>query len=306
VSSRRVIGVDKRSIVGKLAPVKGHKAVKKRLTLKIGKDRIIKNLGVLGRKILIGMPTLGAIRIETSMSRQGQIIPINWQSGSITAPHQPPSVISEGYHTADAQNTIVERAVLDKYQYLLLTEDDVMMPLDTFMRFNQHMIDETAPIISGLYFSKGEPTWPLVFRGRGNGAYTNFNIGDKVWCDGVPTGLLLIHGSILQYMWENSPEYKLPDGRKCRQVFKFPREAWYDPELDRFFSTGGTSDIFFCDRIIKEKVFAKTGWPKFAKMKYPFLCDTAIYAAQIDIHGKYYPHGCEKILMPHRKKGNES
>jgi len=62
------------------------------------------------------------------------------------------------------------------------------------------------------------------------------------------------------------------------------------------------SDIFFCDRIIKEKVFAKTGWPKFAKMKYPFLCDTSIYAQQVDLQGKYYPAGCTQILEPRREK----
>lgn len=294
--------VGKHLTVGAPLSRNGHKDIKKRLTIKVGQDRIIKNLGRLNRKILLGMPTLGVIRIETAMARQGQVIPINWQSGSITATHQPPSVISEGYHVADAQNTIVERAVLDGYEYLLLTEDDVVMPLDTFMRFNQHMMDQTAPIVSGLYFSKGEPTWPLVFRGRGNGAYTNFNIGDRVWCDGFTTGLLLIHGSILQYMWHNSLEYKLPDGRKCREVFKTPRDAWYDPEVDRFFSTGGTSDLYFADRIIKEHILAKTGWEKFAKMKFPFLCDTSISAQQINLAGQYFPAGCTEILVPHREK----
>lgn len=290
---------------GQHAPTNGHKKQTGRATMKLGKDRILRNLGVLNRKILIGVPTLGIIRIEWDVHRRGQIIPINSQFGEITAPHQPSSVISEGYHVADAQNTIVERAVLDGYQWLLLYEDDVLPPFDTFMRFNQHMMDQTAPIISGLYFSKGEPTWPLVFRGRGNGSYLNFNIGDRVWCDGVPTGLLLIHGSILQHMWRTSEEYRLPDGRKCREVFKTPRSSWFDPEQDRYFATGGTSDLYFCDRIVKEKVFAKTGWPKFAKKKYPFLCDTSISAQQIDLQGKYYPAGCANILMPKRKTSDD-
>lgn len=279
----------------------GHAEIKRRAVLKLGSDRITKNLGKLNRRILLGIPTLGVIRIEWDVHRRGQIIPINFQVGEITAPHMPESIIAEGYHTADAQNVIAERAVLDGYEWLLLWEDDVLPPFDMLMKFNQHMIDQTAPIVSGLYFSKGEPTWPLVFRGRGNGSYLNFNIGDRVWCDGVPTGLLLIHGSILQFMWQNSDEYKLPDGRKCRQVFQFPRRSWYDPEVDRFFATGGTSDLYFCDRLIKENVFAKTGWPKFSKKRFPFLCDTAISAQQIDLQGKYYPAGCTRILVPKRK-----
>jgi hypothetical protein len=219
---------------------RGHVEPKKRVTLKLGKDRIVRNLGKLNRRILIGTPTLGVIRMEWDSHRRGQIIPINFQIGEIQANHQPDSVIAEGYHTADAQNVIVERAVLDRYEWLLLLEDDVLMPFDTLLKFNQHMIDQTAPIVSGLYFSKSEPSWPLVFRGRGNGAYLGFNTGDRVWCDGVPTGLLLLHGSILQYMWHASSEYKLPDGRKCRRVFEFHRESFYDPEEDRYFAKMGT------------------------------------------------------------------
>lgn len=279
-----------------------HRELRKRATLKLGRDVIVRNLGKLNRKILIGVPTLGVIRIEYDVHRRGQIIPINFQVGEITATHQPPSVISEGYHTADAQNTIVERAVLDQYEWLLLWEDDVLPPFDALMQFNQHIVDQTAPIVSGLYFSKGEPTWPLVFRGRGNGSYLNWELGDRVWCDGVPTGLLLIHGTILQYMWANSEEYKLPDGRKCRRVFQFPRESWFDPEADRYFAAMGTSDLHFCDRLMREKVFQKTGWKKFGSMKYPFLCDTKIFAQQIDLQGKYYPGGCTRILAPKREK----
>jgi len=281
----------------------GDRELRKRVTLKLGKDTIVRNLGKLNRRILVGIPTLGLIRIEWDVHRRGQIIPINFQIGEMTATHQPPSVIGEGYHTADAQNTIVERAILDRYEWLLLYEDDVLPPFDALMCFNQHILDQTAPIVSGLYFSKGEPTWPLVFRGRGNGSYLNFKMGDRVWADGVPTGLLLIHCSILHHMWETAEEYKLPDGRRCRRVFRFPRENWFDPEQDRYFATHGTSDLDFCDRIMKERVFATTGWKKFADMKYPFLCDTSIFAQQIDHQGKYYPAGCTKILLPKKTKG---
>lgn len=279
-------------------PPKGHKELRGRDTLKLGKDTIIRNRGKVTRKILIGVPTLGVIRIEWDVQRRGQIVPINWQSGEITASHQPPSVISEGYHVSDAQNLIIERAILDGYEWMLLWEDDVLPPFDALVRLNAHMEALTAPIVSGLYFSKGEPTWPLVFRGRGNGAWLDWKLGDQIWCDGVPTGFLMIHGSICKYMWEHSEEYRVPDGRKCRRVFQFPRKSWFDPEQDRFFSHMGTSDLYFCDRIIKEKVFAKTGWGKFAKMKYPFLVDTKIFAQQIDLQGKYYPGGCTEILPP--------
>lgn len=259
---------------------------------------IVQNKGVLTRKIMVGVPTLGVIRIEWDVHRRGQTIPINWQSGEVTATHSPESVISLGYSIADAQNVIVERAYLDKYEWLLLWEDDVLPPFNALIQLSKHMEHKTAPIVSGLYYSKGNPSWPLLFRGRGNGSFRDFKMGDRVWCDGVPTGFFLCHMSIMNYLWENSREYNLPDGRKIREVFKFPRDSWYDPVQDRYFAQMGTSDLFLCDRIIKEKIFEKTGWEKFQQMKYPYLVDTKIFCQQIDLNGVYYPAQAQEILLP--------
>jgi hypothetical protein len=269
-----------------------------RKVTKLPGTTIVQNKGVHHRRVLIGVPTLGIIRIEWDVHRRGQAIPINWQSGEVTASHQPKSVVSLGYSVADAQNVIVERAFLDKYEWLLLWEDDVLPPFNALLMLDKHMNNQTAPIISGLYYSKGNPSWPLVFRGRGNGAFRDFKMGDRVWCDGVPTGFFLCHMSIINYLWAHSPEYKLPDGRKVREIFKFPRESWYDPEQDRYFAQMGTSDLFLCDRIIKEKILEKTGWKKFGNLQYPFLIDTKIFCQQIDLNGIYYPAQAEEILLP--------
>ncbi|HSE47505.1 MAG TPA: hypothetical protein VLA89_19585 [Gemmatimonadales bacterium] len=279
---------------------------------KIGKTTIIKNLGPHMKRLMIGVPTLGVVRIEWDVHRRGQIIPINWQSGEVTANHLPDTV-GMGYHTADAQNLCLERAVLDKYEWCLLWEDDVLAPFDSMLRLAVHMEKMRTPLISGLYFSKSEPTWPLIFRGRGSGAFLDFEVGERrdprtkkllydglVWADGVPTGFLAIHRSIFEWVWKNSPDYQLPDGRKIKQAFKFPRESWFDPEQDRYFAQMGTSDLAFCDRLIKENVFAKTGWASLAKKKYPFLVDTNLYAQQIDLQGKLYPNNCNEILAPKR------
>jgi hypothetical protein len=263
-------------------------------------DTLVYNQGVRVHKVMIGHPTLGQVRIEWDVHRRGQVIPINFQNGEITASHAPPSVQAVGYGVADAQNVICERTVLDKYEWLLLWEDDVLPPFDALQRMNSHMVSGVTPLISGLYFSKGTPSWPLVFRGRGNGAFLDWQMGDQVWCDGVPTGFLMIHGSIISHMWHHSPEYKLPDGRKVRQVFEFPRKAWYDPETERYFSTMGTSDLYFCDRLRKENVLAKCGWGDLAKRPYPFLVDTRIFSQQITLDGIQYPAMAQEVLWPQR------
>lgn len=281
-----------------------------RQTDQLGTTTIIRRTGgPLQRRIMIGVATLGVIRIEWDVHRRGQVIPINWQCGEVTANHLPDTV-GMGYHTADAQNLCLERAYLDNYEWLLLWEDDVLAPFDSMLRLAVHMEKVRAPMISGLYFSKSEPTWPLIFRGRGNGAFLDFKLGETkdakgkvtydglVWADGVPTGFLLIHRSIFRYMWEHSPDYQLPDGRKIKRTFKFPRESWFDPEQDRYFAQMGTSDLDFCDRIMREGVLAKTGWKDLAKKPYPFLVDTNLYAQQIDLNGKLYPNNCTEILPP--------
>ncbi len=179
----------------------------------------------------------------------------------------------------------------NNFEWLLLWEDDVLPPFDAMICLDRYTHSKEFPVVSGLYFSKGVPSWPLIFRGRGNGAYLNFKIGEKVWCDGVPTGFLLVHMSVIRWLWDNSPEVQMPDGTSVRQVFKFPRDAWFDPEQDRYFSRMGTSDLYFCFRVMKERIFEKCGWSKHAKKhgKWPFLVDTKIFCRQIDLNGRVYP-----------------
>ena len=263
-----------------------------------GRETFVKNTGTLRRRILLGIPTLGVIRYEFLTHRQHAAIPINWAAGEVVASHLPESIVSMNYTTPDAQNVIVERLILDKFDWLLFIEDDTLIPPQAFLTIATHMDRGDIPIISGLYYSKGEPSWPLVFRGRGNGCFRNFKQGDWVWADGVPMGFCLIHSSILEWFWKNSPEYTLPDGHKLRRVFEFPRKSWYDPEQDRYFSLMGTSDLALCDRIIKENVLAKTGWAAVAKRRYPFLVDTSIFCGHITLQGEIYPQHAREILMP--------
>lgn len=267
----------------------------KRTVLRVGDTQVIKNDGMLRRRLLVGIPTLGVVRIEWDLARRSLVVPINWSSGELISSHLPESVVAQGYTTADAQNVILERFILDDFEWLILYEDDVLPPSDTFIKLEQYMTKGDVPIVSGLYYSKGNPSWPLVFRGRGNGCFTKFKRGDKVWVDGVPTGLILFHRSILEWFWKNTPKYTLPDGRKIPQVFKFPRESWYDPEQDRYFAHMGTSDLWLCDRILKEGVMGKAGWPKLAKSRYPFLMDTSIFCRHIDINGNVYPDHAEVV-----------
>jgi hypothetical protein len=243
----------------------------------------------LRNRILIGTPTLGNVRIEWAIARFGQVIPPNWSAASTAVPI--PQQFAVGYLVADAQNIIVNTAVTQDYEWVLLNEDDTLLPPDATLRFNEYMKKGDIPIISGLYYQKANPTEPLIYRGRGNSCFDRFKAGDLVWADALPTGCLLINCSILKLMWKESPEYKTGIGPVVRKVFETPARVWTDPESGNPTSACGTSDIFFFDRILKEKVLQRSGWTEISKKKYPFLCDTNIFCRHISSNGITYPLG---------------
>jgi hypothetical protein len=249
--------------------------------LKNESDKPIRN------RIYIATPTLGIIRAEWAQARWGAATPCNWcNTGSFYGYVQS---FPMGYLVADAQNVAVEDAIRNNAEWFFLLEDDVVVPVDIFLKLNDYMRKATIPIVSGLYYTKGNYSEPLVYRGRGNSFYGKWKLGDKVWCDGVPTGCLLIHMSILKLMASESPEYMTAFGRQVHKVFETPAKSWTDPETKQDMMACGTSDIYWCDRVINEKVLDRSGWGKVAKREFPFLVDTKIKCGHIDLStGKVY------------------
>ena len=247
------------------------------------------NPGYINR-VLIGTATTGLVRIEWVGARYTASLPVNWSQVELT--QKIPSYMPLRYQVAEAQNLIVKHAIEHDFQWLLLLEHDVVIPPDTLLRFNEYITQAEVPIVSGLYYTRSFPAQPLVFRGRGNGVYLDWDLGDKVWCDGVPTGLLLVHVGILKEMWNDSSEY-LVNNIITRRVFNTPREIWQDPETGYTSTLGGTSDLAWCTRLIEGDYIRKAGWNDFMdgleEEIYPLLMVTGIYAAHIDVNGVRYP-----------------
>lgn len=239
-------------------------------------------------RLTIGTPTMGLVRIEWCQARFGQVIPCNWSQVQALAYMN--SFIPLRYQVDDAQNMIVRQVVNSDSEWCLLVEDDVCLPPDAFIRFNEYMRKADIPVVSALYYTKSQPSEPLVYRGRGNSFYGDWKPGDLVWCDGVPTGALLIHASILRKMWDESPEYMVGN-QVTRKVFETPAKMWFDPQSGQFQTLVGTSDLYWCDRVMSGDYLKKAGWGKFAEehMPNPFLVDTAIFARHIDQTGVSFP-----------------
>lgn len=243
------------------------------------------NPGYINR-LLVATPSTGQIRMEWAAARYGQIIPTNWSMVQMIQWMN--SFVPTRYSVADAQNLIVKAVVEQDFEWLLLIEHDTIPPPDAFIRFNQYIRDAKVPIVSGLYYSRSRPSEPLVFRGRGTSFYDKWKMGDKVWVDGVPTGMLLVHGGILRAMWKESPEYMV-NGQMTRRIFRAPTDMWIDEETGTFNTVTGTSDLDWCTRIMKEGFFKKAGWDNYQKKEFPFLVDTNIFCKHIDLTGETYP-----------------
>lgn len=237
-------------------------------------------------RLLCATPTTGLVRIEWVQARYGQIIPVNWSM--VTLQQFINSYIPLRYQVADAQNLIVREAINKDFEWLLFIEHDVCLPPDGFIKLNAHIRAADTPVVSGLYFSRSRPSEPLVFRGRGTSFYDDWEMGDRVWADGVPTGCLLIHTAILRAMWDESPEY-LVGNQLTRRVFETPRNLWFDPATEQFNTTCGTSDLGWCTRVMEGGYFKKSGWDSYQGKEFPFLVDTSIFCRHIDVSGVQYP-----------------
>lgn len=237
-------------------------------------------------RLCIGTATLGTIRMEWHQSRIGQIIPVNWSM--VTINQWMGGYVPMGFLVADAQNLIVKNAVEMGFEWLLLYEDDVLPPPNAFLILSEYMAKGDVPVVSGLYSIKARPSDWLIFRGRGNGSYRDWEMGDLVWADGVPTGFVLIHMSIINAMWPDCEEYEV-SGQRVRRVFDFPRERWQDPETNYLRTVMGTSDLDWCTRVKEGGYLARAGWEKYQEMEFPYLVDTNIYCRHISPSGEIFP-----------------
>jgi hypothetical protein len=237
-------------------------------------------------RLLIGTATTGLVRIEWVAARYGQIIPPNW--GMVAMCQYMDSYIPLRYQVDDAQNLIVKQMIEGDFEWLLLIEHDVILPPDAFIRINKYIRDATIPVVSGLYYTRSRPSEPVLYRGRGTSYYDKWEMGDKVWVDGIPTGIVLIHGGLLRTMWDESEEYQLYN-TTTRRVFETPHKAWFDPESQEFMTAVGTSDLEWCSRVIKGEYMRKAGWTDYADREYPFLVDTNIFCKHINPNGEQFP-----------------
>jgi len=239
-------------------------------------------------RLLVATPTTGLVRMEWVTARYNQVIPTNWSKTDMTQYMN--SYIPLRYTVHDAQNLAAQEAIEKGFEWVLFIEHDTIPPANAFLQFTNYMDKGDIPVVSGLYFTRSVPPEPMVYRGRGTHYFRDWKLGDKVWVDGTPTGMLLIHSRLLKEMYEDSPSYNVPHtGQLARRIFDTPAQTWFNEATGAQETLVGTSDLNWCTRVIEGDYLTKAGWPKIAKKKYPFLIDTNIYCRHIDPDGTQFP-----------------
>jgi hypothetical protein len=263
------------------------------------RSSILKNAMPHKNRLCIGIPLTGVVRAEWMLARYGQIIPTNWSQ--VEAIHWIDTFSPMGFLVADARNMIVRKAIMEDMEWLLFIDHDTIIPADAFVRLNDYMRDGKYPVVAGIYWTRSSPAEPLIYRGRGNSFFDKWRVGDKVMVDGIPMGCTLISVKLLKEMWKDAEEYQV--GRDVtRRVFNTPNQIFIDPKTGAIHAMTGTEDLDWCERVMTGKYLEKAGFPKFQKMKYPFLMDTNLACYHIDISGTRYPQNVDLMAQRHANK----
>ena len=252
---------------------------------------IIKATSSTSKRLMISVPLTGLVRAEWMLARYGQTIPCNWSQVEII--HWMDQYSPLGFQVADARNVAVQKCVEEGYEWLIFLDHDTIPAPDMFIKFNERIIKADIPIYGGVYFTKSVPSEPLIYRGRGTGYVSGWKFGDKVWVDGMGLGCHIIHGGLLQTVWKESQEYVV-GGTTVRKVFDTPQKTSFDAEKMMWATTGGTEDLTFYSRLMNDRIFEKSGWKKYQKMKWPLMCDTSLFCKHIDQSGVQYPAAGEE------------
>jgi len=250
-------------------------------------------------RILVGIPSTGLVRIEWVLARYNQIIPTNWSHAETLQMYDSNSPV--GFSVADARNIIANKAVVEDWEWLVFIDHDVKLPATFFVWMNEIILHEKIPCWSGLYFTKSVPAEPLIYKGRGNGYFTNFKLGERVWCDGLPMGCTVINVKLLKAMYEEEPSYNV-QGLTLKKIFETPNNLFVDPQTLNWFVSTGTEDLNWCSRVIKNRIFDKAGFPEYQEKLHPFMIDTTMFCYHLDTNGRHFPSKGEEARFMKKRK----
>lgn len=226
----------------------------------------MKKLLTNGPGILIGIPTLGRpVNLDWALAFKALNPPINYNVNF--------SII-KGAAVADARNAFALQAIEKDCKYLFMLGDDVIVPPHALRQLIFRMENDSAlGVVGGVYCSKTEVPYPLIFCGNGQGAYWDWKIGEFFECTGMGMDCTLIRTEVLRDI--QKPFFKTVDSDQYLDGIN-NAESW-------------TEDLYFCKKVLEET-------------KFNIKIDTSVMCEHFDVYsGRVYT--LPKSSLPFRQKG---
>lgn len=231
-------------------------------------------IGAPGTKLMLGIPTLGRpVTLSWATAFKGLNPPMNFNS-----------VIAQvyGQHVADARNEIVKAAINADAKYLFFLGDDVIVPPHTLRQLIFRMEhDPKLGVVGGVYCSKSEPPYPLVFTEHGSGSYWDWKIGDYFPVIGLGMDCTLIRVELLKDLVRNSLDVgELTDITELiKEQYKIYK--WFETIDDDKFLDGINSAEQWTEDLRFLKKVTETYWS--------IYCDSMVMCDHVDvISGQIY------------------
>ena len=231
--------------------------------------------------------------------------PVPWEWAFAFKSLDPPINFNVFYNTVQhtrvdaARNHFARYAKQERAKYLFMLGDDTVPP-GFALRKLIYLADNNPQIdvIGGMYWTKQENNFPLVFRGNGVGAYWDWKLGEFFECSGLGMDCTLIRTSVFDRLDEAFPG---------EPYFLTIKADGYVEDLAK--TEMWTEDLYFCEKVgkIGGKIFMDSSiqcdhWDVGAMKKYsmPWNCRPALRAYATG-EKKILDLGCGEHKFPHNE-----
>lgn len=157
------------------------------------------------------------------------------------------SLIVKNMEVGIARNYAVEKllSMENTPEYLCFIGDDMLFPWNGFIMLHEEMQTGKWDVLTGLYFMKGEPPVPLMFRKEVKGhlqAGVHYTPGDVVRVDLTGLDFTLIKSNVFEKIGD-APWFKTGPTKKDETLIRH------------------TEDVFFMDKCLEAglKIGVHTG-----------------------------------------------
>jgi hypothetical protein len=213
--------------------------------MRFQKDAEVEDIAVGKHKrayVMMAIPTLGMVPIEFMFAAMRMQMPMNGQ----VFQH-----VIKGMEVGAARNKAVQDLMTikegERPQYLFFFGDDMIPEWDGFVKLYEAMEEEQWDMLTGLYFLKGEPPTPLLWRNDHVGrmqAGRDFTVGDRVRVDLTGLDFTLIRTSLLEKMkdpwFKTGPSLKsemynmLMSPNESQGIISHTEDAWFIQKASQF------------------------------------------------------------------------